>query len=121
MRFKIEEIARVAHEVNRAYCQSIGDQTQVPWTEAPEWQKKSAADGVAYFLGNPDKTPAEGHANWFKQKLSEGWGWGREKDPENKRHPCMCPYEALPREQRTKDHIFRAVVLTLGNLPGDCC
>lgn len=30
----IEQIARVCHEVNRAYCESMGDTSQVPWEDA---------------------------------------------------------------------------------------
>jgi len=36
----IEDIAKVAHEVNRAYCISIGDNSQQSWECSPEWQKK---------------------------------------------------------------------------------
>ena len=31
------EIARIAHEANRAYCQSIGDDSQPNWAEAGLW------------------------------------------------------------------------------------
>jgi hypothetical protein len=30
----LEQIARVAHEVNRAYCQALGDQSQPAWEDA---------------------------------------------------------------------------------------
>ena len=33
----VEQIAKVAHEVNRALCQAFGDDTQMPWEEAPMW------------------------------------------------------------------------------------
>ena len=36
------EIARVAHEINRAYCASLGDTSQPAWEDAPEWQQQSA-------------------------------------------------------------------------------
>ena len=29
-----QEIARVCHEVNRAYCQAIGDNSQPTWEDA---------------------------------------------------------------------------------------
>jgi hypothetical protein len=32
---EIEEIAKVAHEVNRAYCQALGDFSQPKWEDAP--------------------------------------------------------------------------------------
>jgi hypothetical protein len=43
-------IAMVAHEVNKAYCQSIGDNSQPTWREAPEWQTDSAINGVEHHV-----------------------------------------------------------------------
>lgn len=40
----IEQTAKTAHEVNRAYCLSIGDISQPSWEDAPDWQKKSAVN-----------------------------------------------------------------------------
>lgn len=104
-----ETIARVCHEVNRAYCQSIGDNSQPSWDEAPDWQKSSATNGVYFHLCN-DVTPEMSHESWMAQKVSEGWVYGPVKDPLKKEHPCMVPYSELPVEQRTKDYLFKAVV-----------
>ena len=41
-----EYIAKVCHEVNRAYCMSQGDGSQPRWEDAPDWQKQSAISGV---------------------------------------------------------------------------
>jgi hypothetical protein len=30
------DIAKVCHETNRAYCETLGDNSQPPWEEAPE-------------------------------------------------------------------------------------
>ena len=57
--------------------------------------------------------PEASHISWMKQKLEEGWVYGPVKDPENKQHPCIVPFDALPREQQAKDFIFRAVVHAL--------
>jgi hypothetical protein len=38
----IDQVARVCHEANRAYCQTLGDNSQPAWDDAPEWQKDSA-------------------------------------------------------------------------------
>ena len=103
-------IARVCHEVNRAYCEALGDYTQLPWKEAPQWQKDSAALGVTLHLNNPLAGPAASHESWMAQKVADGWKYGASKDPENKLHHCMVPFEELPREQQAKDYIFRAVV-----------
>jgi hypothetical protein len=107
---KIEQIARTAHEVNRAYCRSIGDGSQPEWSKAPEWQKKSAMNGVKFHLKNPHSKPSDSHENWLKEKIADGWTYGKVKDPTNKKHPCMVPYNKLPRDQQIKDSLFISVV-----------
>lgn len=109
---EINQIARVCHEVNRAYCQSMGDMSQPTWEDAPEWQRASARMGVdLHCMGNFG--PEASHISWMKQKLEEGWTWGPNKKPEQKEHPCLVPFSVLPREQQAKDFIFRAIVHAL--------
>lgn len=108
-----DQIAMIAHEANRAYCANLGDMSQVPWIVAPQWQKDSALKGVTAILANPCMTPAGSHEGWLKHKTEEGWTYGEVKDEFKKTHPCMKPYNELPQEQRLKDHLFRAVVVTL--------
>jgi hypothetical protein len=107
---KIEKIARFAHEVNRAYCKSIGDDSQPSWKDAPDWQKESAMKGVEFKMNNLDATPENMHDSWSEQKVKDGWIYGVVKDPITKTHPCLVPYDSLPVEQRTKDYLFSAVV-----------
>lgn len=106
----IESIARTCHEVNRAYCAGLGDDSQVPWYEAPEEIKRSAINGVSYLLDHPDAGPQDSHRNWLAFKEAEGWKYGPVKDFDKKEHPCFVPYEDLPVEQRTKDALFHSVV-----------
>jgi len=111
-----EKIAAVAHEANRAYCASIGDLSQPAWEDAPDWQKESAIDGVCHTLDNPESGPEDSHKNWLAGKEADGWVYGAVKDPENKLHPCMVEYAALPFNQKIKDSLFQAVVLSLAPL-----
>jgi hypothetical protein len=106
----VAPIARVCHEVNRAYCASLGDTSQQSWFAAPSWQRTSAMNGVRFALDNPDASPAAQHEQWMADKLADGWAWGHEKDVALKTHPCLVPYEKLPHEQRVKDELFIAVV-----------
>ena len=108
-----EFVARVAHEVNRAYCQALGDNSQPTWEEAPKWQRQSAIDGVEFHRANPDAGPEASHENWLAGKLADGWAYGPAKDPEAREHPCCVPFAELPPEQQAKDHLFRAVVHAL--------
>ena len=107
------QIAYVAHQVNKAYCEAIGDNSQLDWTEAPDWQKESAINGVAFHQDNDDVGPDHSHVNWLKEKLANGWKYGPVKDQDKKEHPCCVPYDGLPTEQKAKDYIFRAIVHAL--------
>lgn len=107
----VEYIARFAHEINKSYCEAIGDNSQPSWKDAPDWQKESAINGVTFHLNNPNVTPEQSHENWKKQKIEEGWIHGDVKDPEKKIHPCIVEkYSDLPLEQRVKDHLFATTV-----------
>lgn len=106
----IRAIARIAHEVNRAYCESLGDFTQVTWNDAPDWQRESAFNGVAAIVEGRVTTPEQSHMNWMREKIESGWTYGATKNPVLKQHPCMVPYDELPHEQRVKDSLFFAVV-----------
>lgn len=104
----IRDVARLCHELNRAYCERLGDYTQQPWDACPDWQKDSAVAGVNAAVEGA--TAEQLHQSWLDHKASEGWVYGEVKDPEAKTHPCMVPYAELPREQQVKDHLFRAAV-----------
>ena len=106
----ILNIARVCHEANRAWCEANQDFSQPRWDDAPEWQRESAINGVMFHRANPDAGDSASHDSWMAEKLATGWKWGIVKDAEIKTHPCIVPFDQLPREQQIKDAIFRAIV-----------
>jgi len=108
-----QDVAKVAHEINKAFCHSINDHSQPTWKDAPQWQKDSAIAGVQFHLDNPDASPSASHESWLKQKEADGWKYGEVKDAEKKEHPCFVPYENLPVEQRCKDYLFKQVIHSL--------
>lgn len=105
-------IARVCHEVNRAYCAALGDTSQLPWEDAPDWQRESARMGAVLHM-TEDVGPEASHRAWMGHKLADGWIYGPIKNPDIKTHPCLVPFNELPVEQQAKDFIFRAVVHAL--------
>lgn len=113
-KFSTESIARVCHEANRAYCTTIGDNSQPAWEDAPEWQKESAIKGVLFHLdalkAGVKPSPSASHESWLAEKREAGWKYGPVKDADKKEHPCFVPYNELPFEQRVKDFIFSGIV-----------
>lgn len=103
-------IARVCHEVNRALCESFGDQSQKPWDDAAGWQRESAIKGVEFALTNPDAPASAQHDAWSADKIANGWVYGQIKDADAKTHPCLVPFDQLPPEQQAKDRTLKAVV-----------
>lgn len=105
----VDNLARICHEANRAFCETLGDKSQPTWETAPDWQKTSAKMGVTFHLSDT-RTPSDSHQAWWSQKKAEGWKWGETKNPDTKEHPCMVPYNELPLEQRFKDYLFHGIV-----------
>lgn len=105
-------IARVAHEVNRVWCEFTGDSSQPRWEDAPDWQVESAIAGVNFHLNNPGAGDDASHNAWMAHKAAEGWVYGPVKNPDASppTHPCMVPFDQLPREQQFKDRLFRTIV-----------
>jgi hypothetical protein len=112
-KMKAITIAIICHAANRVYCESIGDNSQPRWRDAPKWQRDSAIKGVQFHLDNPDAGVEDSHNSWLSEKTIAGWQYGPIKDAEKKEHPCFVPYEELPAEQQAKDYLFRGIVHSL--------
>lgn len=110
----VEQIARIAHETNRAYCAVLGDMSQPAWGDATDWQRQSAIKGVEFHLAAHARgeapAPSASHESWLAEKRVAGWTYGPVKDADKKQHPCFIPYVELPVEQRIKDYLFGNVV-----------
>jgi hypothetical protein len=108
--YEIEDIAAICHSVNKAYCEALGDFSHPHWDDAPDWQREGARAGVQFILDNPDAGPTAQHDTWMALKIADGWTYGPTKDTEAKTHPCLVPFDQLPKEQQVKDFLFRGVV-----------
>lgn len=106
----VHAAARAAHEANRLLCQAMGDNSQLPWEQAADWQKSSCIIGATLIKNNPSTSPRESHESWLRVKEADGWKYGPIKDVEKKEHPCFLPYDQLPPNQRLKDDLFGTVV-----------
>lgn len=43
------------------------------------------------------------HEVWAKNRLEQGWTFSEERNDENKKHPCLVPYEELSEEEKDYD------------------
>ena len=43
------------------------------------------------------------HDVWAKERMAQGWTYGKNRDDENKHHPCLVPYDDLPENEKTFD------------------
>ena len=103
-----EDIAKICHEANSAYCVALGDPI-LPWDAV----KDSVIDGVNNFLNHPEITPEQSHDNWLIGKLLDGWIYGEVKDLSLKTHPCLVEYSKLPEAQKVKDQLFLSICRVL--------
>ena len=67
-----EQIARVCHEVNRAYCKALGDESQLPWVDAPAMAKGFCNHGRRIY---PFQSRCQ--AECITRVLAEAEGSGR--------------------------------------------
>jgi hypothetical protein len=113
---EIERIARITHQVNKAFCEATGDDSQPEWEDAPDWQKESAMNGIIHAAnhtaqsGGSQINPEASHNSWMSHKLREGWRYGPVKNSVTKEHPCLLPWEELGRDDRLKDVLFGGIV-----------
>lgn len=110
------DIAKICHEANRAYCETLGDTSQSAWLLAEQWQRDSAVKGVEFRLKNPQASHSAQHESWLEDKRKDGWKYGPVKDAAKKEHPCFIPYDGLPEEQKAKDALFAGIVDSLRHL-----
>jgi hypothetical protein len=107
-----EDIARVVHAANRELQIVQGDPRPTPpWDEITEAMARDVTEGVLAVLGGA--TPEQSHEAWCDRHRADGWTYGEIKDAQAKTHPCLVPWDELPREQQLKDLLFGAIVRAL--------
>lgn len=43
------------------------------------------------------------HETWAKNRINDGWCYGKTRNDALKHHPCLIPYEQLSEEERDYD------------------
>lgn len=115
MSVDIDTIGQTAHAVSAVWTEYSTGEPQPAWSDLDQHTQDSVIEGVAFVLDNhsPETpvTPEACHDNWLEFKQFDGWKYGPIKDAEKKEHPCILPFDALPRWQQFKDKLFVTVVL----------
>lgn len=107
----ITDIAEVVHNIQRVFCESIGESLPA-WAESGNMQQTTIS-GVIALISTPDAEGGFSHDEWMKGKISEGYVWGEVRDHVKKTHPSLVPFNQLPKNEQTKDHLFVATVRSL--------
>lgn len=106
---QVTSIAKMCHEVNRAYCAALREDTK-SWDELSEKEQEVILGRVAFHILYPESKPSASHDNWMIKMLSDGWKYGKSHNIAEKTHPSLKPFHHLPTEQQAKDHIFQKIV-----------
>jgi len=111
----IRELAQVCYDANKAYCVSRGELNKNRWGNIEEWRRESVMDGVRCALDFANPMPEDLHGSWRSARESEGWSYNKQENSEDKHHPCLIPFDELPKDRVEKYKLFIAVVKALGN------
>jgi hypothetical protein len=66
----ILELAQIAHEMNRVYCQLSGDDSVQPWEKATQVQRKGMIFGVVHQLRMPGADTTSLHRGVMRENAS---------------------------------------------------
>src|SRR6516165_4297801 len=81
-----------------------------PWDEREEAFRAQFLDVIEMMCGSDRKSsPAELHDDWVLAYERMGWRYGPTRDPVERTHPDMVPYEDLERREQDKDAVFVAL------------
>lgn len=112
-----EQIARVIHAANREVQLILGDPSpSLSWSLESRFQQNSVIEGVMDALSG--LSPEESHEEWRAHRVAAGWRYGPVKSETERTHPCLVPFDELPREQQAKDRLFVAIVRALADMDG---
>jgi len=109
----IEELARVAYTVSRAYMIKNGDPQLPEWQDMDYLDSEYVREGVEIYLSNPDVGPGIWHQEWYKHHQKLGWKHGKAYNAVKKTSPVFMEFDRLPAAKRNSDIIFHAIVRSL--------
>jgi RyR domain len=55
------------------------------------------------ILALVERLAEHNHDLWARQRLSDGWKYGQERNDQRKEHPCLVAYDQLPESEKDYD------------------
>lgn len=104
------DIAKVAHQANRAFLNTLGDTSEKDWENLSEEAKKETAEQVEFSLQNEHVGAEAHHIAWMNEMKEKGYTHGEVGDM---KHPLLVPFDLLPAENQKQHKLFFAVVQAL--------
>ncbi len=106
----VPEIARVCHEVERAYGNRFCGDVHPHWIDVPGELRESCMKRVQFFLDHTGADAGAYHERWREIRAAEGWSYGKVRDDARKLDPRMVSFAELSDAQQVKGIIFHAIV-----------
>lgn len=101
----IEGIAKTCHQANKAFCESMGDNSFTDWEDSEDWVKALTIFQVRNIIANPLE-PHYGSHDAYVDKVPE-ITWENAPEGFNKK---LSRYEEWSIEDKTKSKMFKAIV-----------
>ena len=102
----IEQIAKTAHAIHRAYCLEMGIPTQPKWENVENGHKDVVYNSIRHIIQGSIKSVEESHNKFVESKYAQGWRFGEVYSIEDKLNPRMVDFSRLTMEQRVKERLF---------------
>ena len=79
-----------------------------PWVMCSARMPPRAGSAVAIDPSDPrvEQLARHEHERWLRRKVKTGWSYGDLRDDARRLHPCVCPWEELPEQERDKDRLI---------------
>ena len=69
----------------------------------PEPMDLSSVDLPESLIQLSERIAENVHEVWAKARMDAGWTYGGKRDDIHKKHPCLVPYDELPKEEKEYD------------------